>query len=118
MLITMTPDASVMMNGGIPKYATPTPLNNPIRTAMPRVSIIPISALPPIIPVTELINTAEAVTVDATERSMPPVSMTRPWPKATIAKKEPSTRMFSTWSVDGKAGLIKRESGINASTIR
>ncbi len=78
MLVAITPVASVMMKGGIFKYATPMPLNKPIKIPTPRVRSTPTSALFPIAPVIALMNTADAVMIAATERSMPPVSMTRP----------------------------------------
>jgi hypothetical protein len=97
--------ASVITTAGMPSKATPAPLQAPTSAPMPSVKAragIARASLP-----SELvtIRIAPALSTHGTERSMPPMRMTKVCPAATSPTKEATVRIERTPSRLAKPGL-------------
>jgi hypothetical protein len=85
---------SVMISGFTRKIPTPIPLARPIPRPTARPATMPETV--PLFPCHEVAKAA-AVAVNATERSTPPVSITRVWPAAIIPSGAATRNVVESW---------------------
>ena len=100
----MTLVASVMMIGGTPKWATPTPLINPIMAPPASTSGTTQTSGTSWPPQSSAMMMAAELSTQGTERSMPPPMMTKVWPSATMPTKAASTTVERMFEADRKPG--------------
>jgi hypothetical protein len=96
--------ASVMMKGGSPILTMPKPWNMPMATPTSSVArTARKTGTPALISIATI--TVPKPTTAPTERSMPPVMMTKVWPTARIAIIEPCRRRLEMLLVEAKLGV-------------
>ena len=100
----MTLVASVMMIGGTPNWATPTPLTRPMKAPPASRSGITQASGRFCPPHSSAMMIAAEFSTQGTDRSMPPPMMTKVWPSATMPTKAASTTVERMLETDRKPG--------------
>ena len=80
--------ASVITTAGTPKTAMPTPLQRPTSAPMPSVTRRANGIRASLLAAVLIIRMAPALSVHGTDRSIPPIRMTKVWPAATRPTKQ------------------------------
>ena len=96
--------ASVMMKGGRPILTMPKPWKRPMATPTSSVTRMAIQIGKPAFIIMATMTVAKPTTAP-TERSMPPVMMTKVWPTAMIAIIEPCRSRFAMLLAEAKLGV-------------